>query len=162
VRCRSLRRAHFPSRGVLPTVCVRVRVLLSMITCHSNPLHLKCAGRRSPAKEIYQNFFKKLLQLPLNVWSKIKKMSTEWLNYPRTNYSTLPLPFHPPSSSLFTTVFQHKWALPHHSSMRVTSRQSKKGSCLSAIATSRGPKVGIFNRRTLNDIQSSLRAHSTI
>jgi hypothetical protein len=75
--------------------------------------------QKRPGKE--KNFlpelFKKLLQLPLNVWSKIKnihgvvKLSADKLFYSTITFSS------PKLRSLFMTVFQHNWALQRHSSI---------------------------------------------
>jgi hypothetical protein len=47
----------------------------------------------------YQNFFKRYYNYLLNVWSKIKNIHGVVKLSADKNYSTLPLPFHPPSSA---------------------------------------------------------------
>jgi hypothetical protein len=46
-RYRPLRRADHSSRGVLPSMFVSV----SVIRCNSNPLHLRCVGRRGQTEK---------------------------------------------------------------------------------------------------------------
>lgn len=89
-------------------------------------------------------------------------MPTEWLNYPRTNYLTLPSPFNPLSSSLFTAVFQHNWALRHRSSVRIIPQQSQQGSWLSVISPVSVQKWWFLTDAHWMIFMSSLQVHSTI